>query len=127
MTLRLSCLALAAALSGCVTLPPNAPNGPVEVSLGQRAELGGYAVTPLRVLEDSRCPTGVQCVWAGRVRLEVRIEGDRARTTGELATDKPLALEGGEVSLLGVAPAKIPQRGIAPGDYRFTLGFRPGP
>lgn len=39
------------------------------VRLGQTADVCGPRVTPLRVVEDSRCPMNSRCVWAGRVAL----------------------------------------------------------
>ena len=42
--------------------------------LGQGTSLGGWTVTPLRVLEDSRCPGDVMCVQAGTARLLVRVQ-----------------------------------------------------
>ncbi len=116
----------AALLAGCVTLPPVADDGSSEVRLGQRANLGGPIVTPLRVLEDSRCPMEARCVWAGRVRLEVLIELGSGTTVRELASDKPLQIADGQLALIGTMPPKSTQRVIAPGDYRFSLRFSGG-
>lgn len=113
-------------LTGCVSLPQVNEDGATEVRLGQRADLGGPRVTPLRVLEDSRCPMEARCVWAGRVRLEVRIELGSGTTVRELATDRPLAVADGQLELLGVMPPTSTQRPIAPQDYRFALKFSGG-
>lgn len=124
---RTCLLALTAALlTGCVTVPPVGEDGSTEVRLGQRANLGGPKVTPLRVLEDSRCPMEARCVWAGRVRLEVRIELGSGTTVRELASDKPLPVADGQLELLGVMPPTSTQRAIAPQDYRFALKFSGG-
>jgi hypothetical protein len=120
-------LALTAALlSACVTVPPVNEDGSTEVRLGQRVNLGGPKVTPLRVLEDSRCPMEARCVWAGRVRLEVRIELGSGTTVRELASDKPLPVADGQLELSGVMPPTSTQRAIAPQDYRFALKFSGG-
>ncbi|MFO1256152.1 MAG: hypothetical protein U1E37_10875 [Sphingomonadaceae bacterium] len=115
-------LTLAAALGGCVTVPKANEDGSFEVRLGQKVDVGGPKVTPLRVLEDSRCPMEARCVWAGRVRLEVRVDGRLA----ELASDRPLPLANGSVELVNVMPPRSMQRRIEAGDYRFTLKFNPG-
>lgn len=119
-------LALVAALGGCVTVPKAGADGSIEARLGQKVDLGGPKVTPLKVLEDSRCPMEARCVWAGRVRLEVRIETGAGSNVQELASDKPLAVADGSLELLGVMPPKSTQRTIAPGDYRFALKFSGG-
>jgi len=45
------------------------------LSLGQTAVISGenLEITFEEVLEDSRCPKGVVCIWAGRVRCLVQI------------------------------------------------------
>lgn len=50
--------------------------GVAAAGLDQSADLGGgLIVRPLEVLEDSRCPQNARCVWAGRLRLRVSVEG----------------------------------------------------
>jgi hypothetical protein len=127
MNRRFALIALTAALlSGCATVPPVAEDGSTVLRLGQRANLGGPKVTPLRVLEDSRCPMEARCVWTGRVRLEVRIELGSGTTVRELASDQPLQIADGQLELLGTMPPKSTQRTIAPDDYRFSLKFSGG-
>ena len=42
---------------------------PFSLAIGQRAEIGGQnlSIKLLDVFGDSRCPKGVQCIWAGQV------------------------------------------------------------
>ncbi len=50
--------------------------GVVAAGIGETADLGnGLRVRPLEVLEDSRCPQNARCVWAGRLRLRVIVNG----------------------------------------------------
>ena len=46
-------------------------------TLNQKILNGGIYITPLEVLEDSRCPPDVNCVWAGQVTLKVRLEKEK--------------------------------------------------
>lgn len=50
---------------------------PVEgpVRLGQIAAVNGPRVRADRVIEDSRCPSDVQCVQAGRLIVQVTVFG----------------------------------------------------
>jgi hypothetical protein len=122
MNRQIVILALAAALTaGCVTMPRVNEDGSTEARLGQRVNLGGPKITPLKVLEDSRCPLEARCVWAGRVKLEVRVETGSGTSVQELASDKPLQVADGQLELLGTMPPTSTQRPIAPGDYRFAL------
>ena len=45
-------------------------------------------ITFLSVLEDSRCPIGAQCVWAGNAKIRVRVENPEIQASQvELNTD----------------------------------------
>src|SRR5215510_15315797 len=66
--------------------------GVVAAGIGQTADLGdGLRLRPLEVLEDSRCPQNARCIWAGRLRLRVNVDGvgDREITLEEGAVETP--------------------------------------
>lgn len=109
-------LALVAACA--MAAPPSAAHDRAVARLGETVRLHGVRITPLRVIEDSRCPEGTACVWAGRVRLAVRIGGAvRQVTLGE-----PVPMVGGTLQFASVVPPRRRDTVIAPRDYRF--GFR---
>jgi hypothetical protein len=116
-----STLFLGALLSACASRPP-VTDGRIHAGIGQTAELGGIAVTPIAVLEDSRCPRDVQCPWAGRVRINARTTDRSASRTQELALGEPVPVAGGKLELVEVEPEARAQTPIPAGDYRF--GFR---
>ena len=122
-------LAAALALAACITVyPPDRPvaAGLVYARLGQVVTVGGPRVTPLAVLEDSRCPAGVQCVWAGRVRLSVRIGVAQGATVREMVAGMPLAVADGSLTLVDVLPEPRHDKPPAPEDYRFGFRFDGG-
>ena len=96
--------------------------GVVTVGINQTADLGeGLRVRPREVLEDSRCPQNARCVWAGRLRVRVAVEGagEREVILDEPAIDTPR----GAFALVAVSPGPWtdwPQNSRPP--YRF--GFR---
>ena len=119
-------LALTAALlAGCVTTRTN-DDGSVDAKLGQTVNLGGPKVTPLAVLEDSRCPMEARCIWAGRVRLSVRVTTGAGSMVRELASDKPLQVADGQLVLQGTMPPRSTQHPVQPRDYRFSFKFSGG-
>lgn len=94
------------------------------LALDQKGEIGGVAVTPLRIEEDSRCPTGVQCIQAGTVRLAVRLEESGARHETVLTLAQPIELaDGRELSLAAVCPYPRHPGTIAPTAYRFGFAL----
>lgn len=60
------------------------------------------------VVEDSRCPEGVNCIWAGvaRVKIQVRKNGKPAKEfeLNTNQTDKFITFEGHEIKLASLTP-----------------------
>ncbi len=112
-------------LAGCVTTRAN-DDGSVDARLGQTVNVGGPRVTPLAVLEDSRCPMEARCVWAGRVRLSVRVTTGNGSAVREIASDKPLQVADGRLELSNVMPPRSTQHPVRPTDYRFSFRFSGG-
>ena len=53
--------------------PLDVPKIAIKIPLGETVEANGYSITFLEVLEDSRCPTDVTCIWEGRVKVKVKV------------------------------------------------------
>lgn len=96
--------------------------GVVAAGIGETADLGdGLRVRPIEVLEDSRCPQNARCVWAGRLRLRVNVEGVGER---EITDDaEGVQTPRGNFTLVAVSPGPWTDwpEGAKP-PYRF--GFR---
>ncbi|MBY0564988.1 MAG: hypothetical protein K2P58_12480 [Hyphomonadaceae bacterium] len=98
--------------------------GVVAAGVGQTADLGGgLRVRPLEILEDSRCPQNARCVWAGRLRLRVSVEGAGEREITDDAT--AVQTTRGSFALVAISPGPWTDwpEGAKP-PYRF--GFRRG-
>ena len=117
-------IALAAALTaGCATLGSTGGDRTAELRIGQTTEFGGHKVTVLKLVEDSRCPVEVNCVWAGRVKITLGIDRRDGTNVRELGSDAPIQALGGTLELLRTQPDRRADRNIAPGDYRFTIRY----
>ena len=106
----------------------------VELELGQSTYIddADFVLEFTKVLEDSRCPINVQCVWAGNARIVVTIS-DQPDGTPPLAVELDSAfnmertaiLENGTgISLVAIGPARVagPSVGITlSGPYVATL------
>lgn len=133
-------------LVGCVNTPPNSPTAPVGPSpghltplpesqdgiararLGERVYVDGPYVTPLAVLEDSRCPSdpGVRCVWAGQVRLSIRVELGSGPRDHEITTREHIHIADGNLQLVEVTPPRTQNGPNTPQDYVFGFRFMGG-
>lgn len=94
--------------------------------IGATIDLGaGLSVRPLSVIEDSRCPSNAQCLWAGRMRILANVSGRQT----ELTLGETTETQSGAVSFVIASPgpwAEWPSDELGPRPpYRF--GFRPGP
>ncbi len=118
-------LLAAALLTGCAATSAQTPHeGPVK--LGQTAYVGGPKVRPIRVIEDSRCPANVRCVWAGRVILRVAVTLGSGTRDMDLTLGKPALVADGTLELVSVTPKKSADVKQTPADYRFTFKFSGG-
>jgi hypothetical protein len=92
-------------------------------AIGGRNLLGSRTVTPLAVIEDSRCPANVQCIQAGTVRLKVRVEEGRLAREATVGLNQPAALDAAWLHLVGVCPPRGAP-GTAPRTaYQFTFAI----
>lgn len=124
-------LAIAALiLPGCAVIPdaPNVVGTPVPagtaVAIDRPVRLGGIVVTPKEVVEDSRCPTDVQCVWAGRLIVRTRIDGDGWRDTTDIRLGESYGTHGHVVALVSAEPGTVAGSETARPLYRFLYEAR---
>jgi hypothetical protein len=109
-------LPLAAA---CATVSP--PSGPVALEQTQR--VGAFRVTPLNLIEDSRCPDNARCIWAGRAVVRATIDGpggpiERNQTLGE-----PADVGGRSLMLDSVTPGRTAGTTVSVAPYRFHFAL----
>ncbi|MBM0103237.1 hypothetical protein JM946_00695 [Steroidobacter sp. S1-65] len=76
----------------------------------------------VRVVQDSRCPTDVTCVWAGEVEVEVSTRRDASEAVPHFIKAGEHAAVGGlRVTVVRVRPERVSTREISPEQYRVTL------
>ncbi len=65
-------------------------------------------ITFVSVLEDSRCPVGVNCIWAGNAKIQLKIsQAKGASKTFELNTylqPQVFTFEGYEIKIVDLTP-----------------------
>lgn len=106
-------------LAGCVTVPP--PNAGPSAGLGQIALVSGIKVRPISVVEDSRCPALVRCVWEGRLIVRARMTGPGWTQIRDFELGVPQAVDQYRVALISAEPQKAAPGEIDPRAYRFTF------
>jgi hypothetical protein len=122
LLLPAACIALAACAA------PR-PAGTFTLERGASAELAPGVTLTFEAVDDSRCPPGVQCVWAGRLSYRFSIRrGSDAPESFTLSPAQPEAAPGalpGRRILLDTATIPAPP---APGTvitWRATMSLVP--
>ncbi len=92
----------------------------VTVPFGKPARINKQVFRPIAIIEDSRCPTRVTCVWRGRLIVEF---AHGARQQIRLEDGKPLAIPGGRLTLVSGSPRSQNGETFPPQRYRFQLRF----
>ncbi|MFH0737206.1 MAG: hypothetical protein V1827_00500 [Candidatus Micrarchaeota archaeon] len=87
----------------------------------------GLSITLVDVPEDSRCPSSVQCVWAGRTTVEFQVKKGNADLGRFNATSEPgasgtaVAVSGYLIRVIGVSPYPGAPSSIQKSDYTVTM------
>ncbi|MES2006590.1 MAG: hypothetical protein V4436_00610 [Patescibacteria group bacterium] len=93
----------------------------IETQINKKITALGLSLTPLEVVEDSRCPTNVQCIQAGTVRVKVLIQSGLGEGAVVVTLNTPITTEAEEITLISVSPAPLSTHEITKGEYRFVF------
>jgi hypothetical protein len=96
--------------------------GTVTLALGQSAQFPNLMITPTVVDQDSRCPSGVQCIQAGTVTVEVKVlSSSGTNSTHALSIGQAYTTDTDSITLVSVQPAKHEGMLIPNVEYKFTF------
>jgi hypothetical protein len=112
---------MALGLTACATVPP-ASLGPT-AGLGQVAAVDVVRIRPIKVIEDSRCPALVRCVWEGRLTVRARMSGPGWTQIRDFELGVPQAVDQYRIALIQAEPQKAAPGRIGPRAYRFTFAL----
>lgn len=102
------------------------PAGTVSLKLGERANFTDLSITPLSIIDDSRCAKGNTCIWAGTVKISLMVVTTSTKTVS-LELGKSISAGNSVVSLVSVSPTPVAGSTIDPSQYLFTLNVAPAP
>lgn len=93
----------------------------LRTTLGQKVSGLGVTLTPLEVTEDSRCPIGVQCFWAGTVKVKTKTESNLGGSVIIFELGKPTVTGTEEITLREVQP--VPKAGVKTNNNDYIFQF----
>jgi hypothetical protein len=93
------------------------------IKAGQQrtAAKSGLRIKFISVIEDSRCPVGVDCIWAGNAKIKVQVVGERSTKVFEFNTTlgpKGDILDGWAIYLDDLTPVPNSKRKTNPKTYK---------
>jgi hypothetical protein len=103
---------------------------PFQLRINQTAIImpDNMSIRFLDVLDDSRCPTSVACVWPGQVTISVNVTESFPGfssvlnlTLGPSNSNLSTNVDSHIIEILDVEPYPVRERGIPKGDYRATI------
>jgi hypothetical protein len=97
------------------------------VGPSQAVTIEGVTITPLEVVEDSRCAEGVQCIWAGRLLLLANISKPSGKFNQTLELGKPVSIGTEEVTLVSASPDPKQGETIPFEKYGFEFDVKVSP
>jgi hypothetical protein len=98
-----------------------------ELKINQDAAIEGEGLSVVfeSVVEDSRCPEGVDCVWSGNAKVRIRSSKQKLTpATIELNTDvesKSSSYLNYEIRLIALKPRPKADKPVQPNEYKATL------
>jgi hypothetical protein len=98
-----------------------------ELKINQEATIEGEGLTITfeSVLEDGRCPEGVDCVWAGNAKIKIRMNkqnhkpGAAMLNTG--VSPKGVLYYNYEIKLAKLNPPRKADKAVDPNEYKASL------
>lgn len=92
------------------------------VGLSGSVSAFGVNIMPMKVVEDSRCPSTANCIQAGTVRLEALVSDSLGESTRLFTLGQATSTSSYEVTLSRVAPERE-SPGIVPRDDEYVFYF----
>lgn len=89
--------------------------------IGETEFISGVRITLNKIVEDSRCPVDVMCVWAGRLIANVTLRSDTDTETLDLESDKLYNFDVFKISIESVVPKPLSTESTASRNYILTF------
>jgi hypothetical protein len=97
------------------------PYGEVVLRVGEKATFPNNSIRLLRVFDESRCPQGVTCIWAGTVKTEIESVTGMGTSTEIIELGKFVTTEAEKITFVSASP--YPKQGstISQNDYQIVF------
>lgn len=90
----------------------------------KKIENSDVKVKFLSVIEDSRCPEGVNCIWAGNAKIKIEVSCNNNKEEFEINTNlgaKGATFDGYAINLTDLSP--VPKEGVTTEKESYIATF----
>jgi hypothetical protein len=100
----------------------NATTSDITLSLGETKDTSGIRITFNSFIGDSRCPSDVKCIQAGKVTINITITDGKSSATLDVSSDEPYFIFATRrISLIEALPKPISNQQIKSAHYHVTF------
>jgi hypothetical protein len=96
-------------------------NSKVTLGLNELITVNGTTISVWAVTEDSRCPSDVMCIQAGRVVVALAVTSPSGSSRTELTLGKTTTTETLSITLDDVKPYPVSTHKVTDSEYRFAF------
>ena len=119
-------VACAISLTACSSDPTAPLNHEFTIGVGETAHVTGadLSIKFVELTEDSRCPTTLQCIWAGNGQVELEARSNGQTTVFALNTTqgaREFVVNSFHIALVSLAPIRVDMAPPPAGSYHVTL------
>lgn len=96
----------------------------IRINQSKKFSRSKLTVKFIELVEDSRCPQGVDCVWAGNARIKIEVSNGRSRETFEVNTNvgaRGASFGGYAINFIGLTPYPRANVRLSRNAYRATF------
>lgn len=94
----------------------------LKAKIGETKSGLDVSVTPISIIEDSRCPSDVTCIQAGTVRVKIKILSGLGESEMIISFNgQPVTTEVEQIELVEVLPYPNSKIKTTPNDYVFSF------
>jgi hypothetical protein len=91
------------------------------IGLGQSKTVGHTTIKPWAVTQDSRCPSDVMCIQAGKVTVAFNISSPAGDSVKEITIGDTMGINSLIFTLKDVQPYPVATKKTQDADYRFVM------
>ncbi len=97
----------------------------ISVKFGASGTSGiGMSITPLELIEDNRCPKGVDCESPGSVKIKIHVSKNDTGQDYILELAQKMQTSYGDITLVEVQPVRVSANNLEHGQYIFRFSIQ---